>query len=98
ATANMVRLGAAVAARDADAFAAMFADQAEIVDHATGATFGLEGMLATYRAMVQAQDLRIETEVLATLGESLGLCRGGWFASGFAGWTVDVGAFESERN
>src|SRR5262249_2398091 len=38
ATAHAARGEAAIAARDAEAFAAMFADESEVVDHTTGAT------------------------------------------------------------
>jgi len=75
ATANAARLEAAIAARDAGAFPALFAANAESVHHPTGAVYDRSGVLASLRLLLDAQDLTFAYEPLATLGESLALCR-----------------------
>ena len=51
ATAIAARLDAAVAARDADALYALFADHSETVHHPTGATYDRAGALGSRRAI-----------------------------------------------
>ena len=75
ATANVARADAAILARDADAMRAVFADRAEIVHHPTGAVYDEQGSLSNWRSLFEATDLRLATEALATLGDSLALCR-----------------------
>src|SRR5262249_45304896 len=55
------------------------------------------GVLATYLALVSAQQPRIEQEELATLGARLTLIRAITSASGFSGRTMDVGPYEREE-
>ena len=75
----------------------LFADDVEVVDHTTGATYDRQGALATWRSLLRARDPTYRHEPLATLGDSLALCRQSMSASGFAGRTFDVGAYESEQ-
>jgi len=96
ATAFLARYDAAVAARDTDAFPTLLADGYEVVDHTTGVTWDRQGDLASFRAFVRARDPRCRHEPLATLGDSLALCRESLSASAFAGRTFDVGAYERE--
>jgi class 3 adenylate cyclase/ketosteroid isomerase-like protein len=96
ATANAARIDAAIAARDADAIAPILADEMETIDHTTGATFGRQGSLIGWQGLLRAQDGRCQHEPLATLGDSLALCRQWLAGSGRAGKTFDVGAFEIE--
>ena len=97
ATANAARFDAAVAARDADAFLRLLADDMENVHHPTGVTFDRERSLATWRSLLRARDLTFAAEPLATLGDSLALCRVSSSASGFTGGKFDVGAYELEE-
>src|SRR5207247_9883350 len=72
------------------------ADVCEVVDHTTGATYGREGSLTTWRTLLSARDPTWRQEPLATLGDSLALFRLWMSASGFAGARFDVGAYERE--
>src|SRR5206468_9662234 len=94
ATANAARLDAAIAVRDADALPTLTADVCEVVDHTTGATYGRQGSLTTWRTLLSARDPTWRQEPLATLGDSLALFRLWMSASGFAGASFDVGAYE----
>src|SRR5262249_42335543 len=96
ATAHAARAEAAIAARDADAFSAMYADDSESVDHTTGATLDRRGILGSFRALLKAGNPTLVREMLATLGDSLALWRERMSASGVAGGAVDVGPHERE--
>jgi hypothetical protein len=96
ASANFVRFETAVAARDAEALSAVFADSAEVTDHRTGATYDREGSLRSWRSFLRADDLTYRHEPLATLGDALALCRQSLSGSGVAGRNLDVGAWETE--
>src|SRR5262249_2912972 len=97
ATAHVARLDAAVASRDADAFHALFADAYEGVEYTTGATFDRDGALSMGRSLLRSQDPTCRNEPLAALGDRLALCRRLVSASGVAGRTFDVGAYEREE-
>jgi class 3 adenylate cyclase len=97
ATAQVARLDAAIAGRNEDAFPMLFAEDAEVVDHTTGATYGRSGTLDHFRRQRRIQDLAYRQEPLATLGDSLALCRLSVSGSGAAGRTWDVGAFEFDN-
>src|SRR5206468_5462611 len=75
ATANAARLDAVIAARDDDTLATLFADEMEVVDHPTGTTWDARGNLASWRSLLSAHDPTCRHELLATLGDSLALCR-----------------------
>jgi class 3 adenylate cyclase/tetratricopeptide (TPR) repeat protein/ketosteroid isomerase-like protein len=94
ATAQAARVDAAIAAHDADALPALFADESKVVDHITGVDFDREGILVTWRGLLKAEHPTAASEPLATLGDSLVLCRLSTSASGFVGRTFDVGAYE----
>src|SRR5262245_51723416 len=96
ATANAARVEAAIAARDFDGIAACFADLCEVIDHANGATYDREGTLTTWRSLLRVRDATYRQEPLATLGDSLALCRQCTSAPGVAGKRFDVGAYEIE--
>src|SRR5262249_39313018 len=64
ATAHAARAEAAIAARDADAFSAMYADESESVDHTTGATLDRRGILGSFRALLKAGNPTLVREML----------------------------------
>ncbi|HTO55121.1 MAG TPA: nuclear transport factor 2 family protein, partial [Myxococcota bacterium] len=98
ATANAARVDAAIAARDLDALARAFAQQAEIVHHPTGAAYDQRGVLSNWRSLLGARDVRFATLPLATLGDSLALCRGSVsFSSLVAGNEESFGAVAKEE-
>jgi len=75
ATANAARMDAAVAARDLDAFLALLADGATSVHHQTRTSYQERDSVVAYQMMLSNQSLRFAHEPLATLGDSLALCR-----------------------
>src|SRR5262249_20483374 len=97
ATANAARVEAAIAVRDFDAIAACLADPCDVIDHPNGATYDREGALAAWRALPSVQDATYREEPLATLGDSLALCRQYASAPGLTGKRLDVGAYEIEQ-
>ena len=76
AAANVSRFDAAIAARDLGTVGALLTDDYELVDHPNGSTYGRLGVLDYLGAMLRAKSLRFSHELVATLGESLALCRG----------------------
>ncbi len=96
ATVNAARLDAAIASLDADALPSLYAHSSEGLEHPTGATFDRMELLASWRSLLSARDPTFQTEPLATLGDSLALCRQSMSGRGFAGRTFDVGAYERE--
>jgi tetratricopeptide (TPR) repeat protein len=97
ATVNAARFEAAMAARDADAFPPLFADDMEGVHHPTGATYDRRRALTACHAVLRATDVRFAYETLATLGDSLALSRLSVSASGVSGGSFDLGAYETEE-
>jgi hypothetical protein len=97
ATANAARVEAAIAARDFDAIRACLADPCDVIDHPNGATYDREGALAAWRALPSVPDATYREEPLATLGDSLALCRQYASAPGLIGKRFDVGAYEIEQ-
>jgi class 3 adenylate cyclase len=95
ATANIARMRAVTAARDAGALADRFADDMTVEDHQRGVSYDREGALASWRSMLAVQDLKFREEPLATLADSLALLRQS--SSGVSGGKLDVGAYELER-
>ncbi|MFI5315625.1 MAG: nuclear transport factor 2 family protein [Myxococcota bacterium] len=75
ATANAARLQAAISARDAGAFPALFTENAKSVHHPTGAVYERSGVLESLALILEAEDAVFRSEPLATLGESHALCR-----------------------
>src|SRR5262249_60178078 len=73
AVAHAVHVLDGIAARDADAVAAQFADRSEVVDHTTAGTYGREGLLAGLLPLVKPRDAPIRIPRLATLSHSLTL-------------------------
>jgi class 3 adenylate cyclase/tetratricopeptide (TPR) repeat protein len=96
ATANAARVDAAVAARDLDALSTLASDDWEILDHTTGTTWDREADLRSFRYLLRSEAPTYRHEALATLGDSLALCRQRVSASGFAGGSFDVGAYTRE--
>ncbi|HXJ34498.1 MAG TPA: nuclear transport factor 2 family protein [Candidatus Eisenbacteria bacterium] len=96
ATASDARIAAAMAARDGDALAAVFAEDAEGVEHPTGAVYDREGVLRSFRSLLTAREPAYWQEPLASLGDALALSRVGWSASGLVGRNFDVGAYETD--
>ncbi len=97
ATANAVRLDAAIAARDAEAFPCLYADDFELLHHPTGTSYDRQGALFTFRTSLRSQDLTRRSEPLATLGNSLSLIRISTSAAGYVGRAFDVGEYEREE-
>ncbi len=97
ASAYAARLDTAIAARDLQGLDETLADPCEFVDRSTGTEFGRQGMLDSWRSLLRARDPVHRTEPIATLGDSLALCRTSAAASGFTGETVDVGPYELEN-
>ncbi len=83
-----------VAARDFAALETFFAEDAECIDHPTGATYGAAGMRTGTRRLMQSPDASLRCIPLATLGDSWGLVRREMAASGALGGRFDVGAIE----
>src|SRR5262249_42834183 len=96
ATAHVTRVSAAIAARDADALTTLIADEAEVVHQPTRSVYGREQLLRVWQSALGARDGAMAFEPLATLGDSLALCRQWISASGAAGKKFDVGAYEVE--
>src|SRR5262249_1973915 len=96
ATAIAARIDAALAARDAEAVAGVYADDVEYLDHTTGATWGRDGALRSLRSLLSAEAPTSRHEPLATLGDTLALWRVSWSASGLAQGKFDVGAYPAE--
>ncbi len=94
ATANAARADAAVEARDADAWARLFADRVEYLHHPTGTHFDRDGVVYSLRSMLVSENPFRRHEPLATLGDSLALCRVFYSASAFTSRQWDVGAYE----
>src|SRR5262249_17475124 len=91
-------IDAVIAARDVDALPMLFAEDEEVVEHTTGATYGRSGSLSFLRRqLVGTQGLTRRTEPLATLGDSLAVCRMSVSGSGAGGRTFDVGAFDMDN-
>jgi len=97
ATANVVRLDAAIAARDSDALPTLLADGSEVVDHTSGITFDGKGLLASWRSLLDAREPSQRNELLATLGDALALCRQSTSASSLATRELDIGAYATEK-
>jgi hypothetical protein len=97
ATAHAAQLEAVVAARDAEGLDSLLSDQAEAIEHPTGAVYDRRGLLFSYRSGFGARDFSYRLEPLATLGESLALCRESLSAGGYLARTVDVGTYDRER-
>jgi class 3 adenylate cyclase len=98
ATAHVAHLEAALAARDDDALGRMLAEEYETIDHTTGATYGRSGQIDYYRRQYRVQDLARRMEPLATLGNSLAVCRASVSGSAAVGRTFDVGAFQADNH
>ncbi|MCI0347448.1 MAG: hypothetical protein L0221_18725 [Chloroflexi bacterium] len=69
----------------------------EITDHTTGVVYDRQGALGSWRALLKAEHPTVVEEPLATLGDSLALCRESISASGFAGVTFDVGPYKKQE-
>jgi ketosteroid isomerase-like protein len=76
ATAHAARMDAAVAARDLDAFLDLLADDAQAVHHQTGTLYAEREARRAYEIMLANESLVFSHEPLATLGDTLALCRG----------------------
>src|SRR5262249_4542326 len=68
-TAFMTRLDAAIAARDADALATLFADEWVVLDHTTKSTLDAGEVLRSLRFLLRVEQPTCRHEALATLGD-----------------------------
>jgi len=75
ATTNAAQMDAAVAARDLDAFMGLLADGAESAHRPTSTVYYERDAADSYRSSLAADDAKMLHEPLATLGNSLALCR-----------------------
>jgi ketosteroid isomerase-like protein len=75
----------------------MWTEDVLTVDHAHGVTYDRQGLLATFRSLLRAQDPTHRYDALATLGDSLALFRVSTSGSAYAGRKLDVGAYEREE-
>src|SRR5262249_49406810 len=91
------RVDAAFAARDFEAIRGLIAEDSELIEHTTGATYDRHGELSSFRALLACEDPAFRQEPLATLGDSLALCRWSRSATGLRGGALDVGAFEMQE-
>src|SRR5439155_1288824 len=83
-TTYAARVDAAFAARDFEAIPSLIAEDSELIEHTTGATYDRQGELSSFRALLACADPAFRQEPLATLGDSLALCRWSRSATGFA--------------
>jgi class 3 adenylate cyclase/ketosteroid isomerase-like protein len=97
AVANVRRFEAALAARDTDAFEELLAEDAVMVEHPMGGEFDRTQLLRVWHTFLAAEDLAVAYEPLATLGDSLALCRQSLSASGVTRGGFDVGPYEREE-
>jgi ketosteroid isomerase-like protein len=97
ATANNARFAAALTARDGDAISNLMAEDAEIVEHPTGAVYDREGVLRSIRSLLAARAPTFRQETLATLGDRLALSRVVYGAGGLVRGQFDVGAYETDN-
>ncbi len=96
ATAVAAGLVEAFAGQNADAVRALCSDDFETVHHPTGSVYDREGFLASWRALRRARGGTLTLVPLATLGDSLALCRQSVSGTGFTGRQFDVSAYETE--
>src|SRR5262249_44338708 len=96
ATALVTHFDAAIAGRDAEAMASLFADPYVYVHHPTAMTFGREGMQRNLPDFIGAQDQKLAHEPLATLGDPLVLCRLVYSSSELSGTDLPIGALDME--
>jgi hypothetical protein len=96
ATMHASLVDAALATGDIATLGSLLAERTTVVDHTTGAAYGREGVLTSWGSLLRGRDPRNRHEPLATLGDSLALCRVWVTASGLTGATIDVGAYEKE--
>ncbi|RIK95834.1 MAG: hypothetical protein DCC71_22980, partial [Proteobacteria bacterium] len=73
ATACAAAIVAAVAARDLAAVAARVAEPSRTLHHPSGASWGTEGALASWRVMIEGRDVHYDLVPHATAGDALGL-------------------------
>jgi tetratricopeptide (TPR) repeat protein len=73
ATACAAALVTAVAAGDLDAVATRVAEHSETIHHPSGASWGTEGALASWRMLMEGRDAHYDLVPHATLGGALGL-------------------------
>lgn len=88
---------AAFAAGDQDALARLFDRTLVVADHPNGATYGLDGHLASLARLLRTRQPELRARPLATLGENLVLWHRRIRASGTSGGRFDVGEFEREE-
>ena len=97
ATENALRLDAAIAARDAEAIAELVADPTSTTHHPTGVEYGRDEVLRGLLRWIALPAASYRHEPLATLGDSLALCRTSALASGASIDDLDLGPVEREN-
>jgi class 3 adenylate cyclase/tetratricopeptide (TPR) repeat protein/ketosteroid isomerase-like protein len=94
ASANTLRINAALAARDADSLRALHCDDMRNVDHRTGAELDLNQVMEWWSLYFGDRDSTLRITPVATLGESLVLNHLTWSGSASNDALLAVGAFE----
>src|SRR5262249_20745392 len=97
ATETAARIDAAIAGRDEEALAQLFSDPYELVDHVNHFSHDRHGTLAFCHELMRVPGLVWRQEPLATLGDSLAVCRMLVTASGVARGSFDIGPYEGNR-
>jgi class 3 adenylate cyclase/ketosteroid isomerase-like protein/tetratricopeptide (TPR) repeat protein len=93
ATANAARINEAIERRDADAVPSLLPDGFHAVHHPAGTVLDREENLAWWRLFFADPDAGFRLEPVATLGESLALCRQCWSRSSDDA-AFDVGPYQ----
>jgi hypothetical protein len=96
ASALLARFEAAFAPGD-DVHAAIWSNDVLVLDHPTGSSYGYEAHVRSFRQLAQSSGPRLRLEPLATLGDSLVLCRSTLGARGRASGNFDVGQWERDE-
>ena len=78
-------------------FPALIAEDGVAIDHSTGATYDRATSLAYLNSILRTRQLVRRLELLATLDDSLALCRMTATGADAAGDQHDIRAFESEH-
>ncbi len=97
ATRNAERQLAALEQRDDAAMLATYAASMETTHHPTGATYGIAEVLAMFRGLWRGKNLRLASEALGSLGDSLALWRHSYAHDGLEAKFGSVGPVEDDH-
>src|SRR5262249_37597118 len=94
ATQATARVDAAMMAGDAGALRALLSDDYELLDHTTDARGDRDTAMDTLHVVQKSGNLEFRESILATLGDSVALCRVIVTGSAFAAQQIESGPFE----